>query len=189
MRITNLHLIVSFFILSAFGFVVYRQWRNVTPPASAIRSLFQSNSSSNNLNTSAYIEQSRQRAKDSLERALDALQSAMSRDSRVAGPFIAYRRAKNLFDGAATAGDFSNARNMADEVTRQLAGVATARSPSPALKLDSYVVRRGDNLWNIAKKPEVYGRGSGWVRIWRANELQVPDFSVIVTGQELKIPR
>ncbi len=188
MRITNLHLIISFFILSAFGFVVYRHWRNVTPPASAIRSFFQSDTA---MNATAYLEQSRARAKESLERALDALQSAMSRDSRVAGPFIAYRRAKNLFDDAVTAEDFSNARSMAEDVTRELGGIGMDYRAERGVvaKVESYVVRRGDNLWNIAKKPEVYGRGSGWVRIWRANEHKVPDFSVIMSGQKLKIPR
>jgi nucleoid-associated protein YgaU len=53
----------------------------------------------------------------------------------------------------------------------------------------TYVVRRGDNLWNIAKKSSIYGRGAGWVKIWRANEGKVPDFDQLPVGVTLRIPR
>jgi nucleoid-associated protein YgaU len=52
-----------------------------------------------------------------------------------------------------------------------------------------YIVRRGDCLWNIAKMPRHYGRGSMWVKIWRANQKIIPDFDLIYSGQKLFIPK
>ncbi|MFH1369228.1 MAG: LysM peptidoglycan-binding domain-containing protein [Elusimicrobiota bacterium] len=53
----------------------------------------------------------------------------------------------------------------------------------------NYTVRRGDCLWNIAKKPEHYGRGAGWVKIWKANKKKIPDYDLIHPKQILKIPK
>jgi nucleoid-associated protein YgaU len=193
MRITNLHLIVSFFILSALGFVGYRTLRQASPIPSfpAIPSLDQNNPQPETAPTpslppparraDAFVEQSREEAKQSLEKALDVLEAAMSRESRVGRQFIAYRRARDLFDRAETVEDLNQVKTMSEEVVRELS--------SPVAKLKAYVVRRGDSLWKIAKKKEVYGRGSAWVRIWRANEDQVPDFDILIAGQKLTIPR
>jgi nucleoid-associated protein YgaU len=52
-----------------------------------------------------------------------------------------------------------------------------------------YTVKRGDNLWNIAKMERHYGRGSLWVKIWRANEKIIPDFDLIYRGQVIVIPK
>jgi hypothetical protein len=51
-----------------------------------------------------------------------------------------------------------------------------------------YTVKHGDCLWNISKMPQHYGRGSMWVKIWRANESKIPDFDIIYSGQILVIP-
>lgn len=32
-----------------------------------------------------------------------------------------------------------------------------------------YTIKRGDSLWSIAAKPEVYGRGESWTKLWEAN--------------------
>ncbi|MBN1621906.1 MAG: LysM peptidoglycan-binding domain-containing protein [Endomicrobiales bacterium] len=60
---------------------------------------------------------------------------------------------------------------------------------APVLRSKYYKVCRGDCLWNIAKLPQHYGRGSMWVKIWRANESKIPDFDIIYTGQMLYIPK
>ena len=51
-----------------------------------------------------------------------------------------------------------------------------------------YKVKYQDCLWKISLMPEHFGRGSGWVKIWRANEKQIPDFDIIRPGQNLLIP-
>jgi nucleoid-associated protein YgaU len=53
---------------------------------------------------------------------------------------------------------------------------------------EEYVVQPGDNLWAIAKRPDVYGRGAKWVRLWRANEKDIPDFDKITSGMVLSVP-
>ena len=66
-------------------------------------------------------------------------------------------------------------------------------APIPAKPTDSgevsqgseYIVVRGDSLWKIASK--VYGSGSLWGKIFRANP-QVKDASMIYVGQKLVIP-
>jgi nucleoid-associated protein YgaU len=54
---------------------------------------------------------------------------------------------------------------------------------------DSYTVQKGDSLWSIAAKPEVYGKASQWRRIFDANRdlLKTPD--QVRQGMTLKIPR
>ena len=56
-------------------------------------------------------------------------------------------------------------------------------------KYDTYVVQKGDSLWSIAAKPEVYGKATHWRRIFDANRdlLKSPDR--VRPGMTLKIPR
>ncbi len=63
-------------------------------------------------------------------------------------------------------------------------GKATARGP-----YDTYVVQKGESLWTIAAKPEVYGKASAWKRLFDANRdiLNSPDR--VRAGMTLKVPR
>ncbi len=51
-----------------------------------------------------------------------------------------------------------------------------------------YTVVRGDNLWNIAKKPEHYGNGFAWPKIYNANRDQIKNPDLIYPKQVFKIP-
>jgi len=51
-----------------------------------------------------------------------------------------------------------------------------------------YSVVRGDNLWNIAKKPEHYGNGFAWPKIYNANRDQIKNPDLIYPKQVFKIP-
>lgn len=67
-------------------------------------------------------------------------------------------------------------------------------SPPPAAPVEetpqetTYVVKRGDTLWKIAKMPEHFGQGHRWYDIWKANEDKIEDFDHLVRGQTLTIP-
>ena len=56
-------------------------------------------------------------------------------------------------------------------------------------KYDTYVVQKGDSLWSIAAKPQIYGNPNRWRRIFDANRdlLKSPDR--LRAGMTLKIPR
>ena len=70
--------------------------------------------------------------------------------------------------------------------TDEAAGSEEGTTPS---HYDTYVVQKGDSLWSIAAKPEIYGKASMWRRIFDANRdvLKSPDR--VRPGMTLKIPR
>lgn len=45
-----------------------------------------------------------------------------------------------------------------------------------------------DCLWNIAKKPDIYGDAFKWPKIWMKNQDQIKNPDIIHPGQVLKIP-
>ncbi len=53
---------------------------------------------------------------------------------------------------------------------------------------NTYVVKDGDCLWNIAAKSEVYGNSFRWSDIYEANKDQIKDPNLIHPNQSLKIP-
>lgn len=60
---------------------------------------------------------------------------------------------------------------------------------APAGEHETYVVRRGDSLWSIAAKPEVYGKATRWRRIFDANRNQLSAPDRVKAGMILQIPR
>ncbi|HEX6929727.1 MAG TPA: hypothetical protein VF267_10775 [Gammaproteobacteria bacterium] len=53
----------------------------------------------------------------------------------------------------------------------------------------TYSVVRGDNLWNISGKSEVYGNPYMWPLIYKNNTAQIEDPDLIYPGQEFDINR
>jgi len=51
-----------------------------------------------------------------------------------------------------------------------------------------YTVVRGDNLWNIAKKDDIYADPYMWPRIYRANREAIKDPDLIYPKQSLAVP-
>lgn len=78
-----------------------------------------------------------------------------------------------------------------DRVNRVGADIKTLRDTlSKAEK--TYVVgtwaKDRDCLWNIAKKPDIYGDAFKWPKIWQKNRDQIKNPDIIHPGQVLKIP-
>ena len=68
----------------------------------------------------------------------------------------------------------------------QLASQAPTAS---AGRYDAYTVQRGDSLWSIAAKPEVYGKATRWRRIFDANRNLLPSPDRLKAGMVLQIPQ
>lgn len=54
---------------------------------------------------------------------------------------------------------------------------------------DTYTVMRGDYLWKIASKSEIYSDPYAWSRIYTSNTDQIKDANLIYTDQVFRIPR
>lgn len=65
----------------------------------------------------------------------------------------------------------------------------TAEESSAAGPLTTYVVQKGETLWSIAAKPEVFGDATKWRRLYRMNHdlLGSPDH--LRAGMTIKIPQ
>lgn len=54
---------------------------------------------------------------------------------------------------------------------------------------DTYLVVRGDSLWKISGKPDIYNNPYHWPLIYKANRDKINDADLIQPGQELTIER
>ncbi len=62
----------------------------------------------------------------------------------------------------------------------------TSPAPTPAQPTRTYTVKRGDCLWNIAKR--YYGNGSQYTKIFNANRDKIKNANLIYPGQVFIIP-
>ena|SRR3989338_7387072 len=65
---------------------------------------------------------------------------------------------------------------------------ASTKSNGPAV-FDVYVVQKGESLWSIAEKKEIYGKATQWRKIFDANRDLLKSPNRIRAGMRLKIPR
>lgn len=79
--------------------------------------------------------------------------------------------------------------NVTFTSTKPKVSVETTRpaekSPAPSTN-QTYTVKKGDCLWNIAKK--FYGKGSKYTVIYNANKSKIKNPNLIYPGQVLTIP-
>jgi len=66
---------------------------------------------------------------------------------------------------------------------------AAKPEPTPAKTTSVYTVLRGDNLWNIAAQPSIYGDPYHWPLIYKGNADSIKDADLIHPGQRLTIDR
>ena len=158
----------------------------------------------------AAVEAQRQAAREAQQRMIDEerrRQELLNRAETLAIEAVAvageYRllyikENKNVAEGEASLRqakefllkrDFDSAWQLAHKSIGQFkAAPKLAAPPAPAAKKMYYNVKKGDCLWKIAKMPRHYGRGSAWVKIWKANKKKIPDFDIIYPRLKLVIP-
>ncbi len=93
-------------------------------------------------------------------------------------------RAAVKIAGAATAQSEAAIAQAKREADRYLEGV-----PSLPGRGDAYAVNKGDNLWRISGKSDIYGNAFQWPMIYKANADQIKDPDLIFPGQSLSISR
>lgn len=69
------------------------------------------------------------------------------------------------------------------------AKIANLKANLPKNIYDEYIVIKGDYLWKIAKKDDIYGDAYQWIRIYCVNKDQIKDPDLIFPEQNLKIAR
>ncbi|MFQ6112582.1 MAG: LysM peptidoglycan-binding domain-containing protein [bacterium] len=78
---------------------------------------------------------------------------------------------------------------MRDKVASLEGKIAQLRAKMPKAIYDEYTVIRGDYLWRISKKPDIYGDPFMWFRIYSYNRDQIKDPDLIYPDQIFKIQR
>ncbi len=110
-------------------------------------------------------------------------------------------------EAAYAAGDYTKALELANAAKRQaenamaqakseadrLAAMSASEDTSAAVGstggVDQYQVVRGDNLWNISGKGEVYADPYQWPLVYKANRNKIKDADLIYPGQVFDIDR
>lgn len=67
--------------------------------------------------------------------------------------------------------------------------LAALKAKVPANIFDQYTVIKGDYLWKISKKEEIYGDPMQWIRIYSVNKDQIKDPDLIYANQIFNIAR
>ncbi len=76
-----------------------------------------------------------------------------------------------------------------DRLVEMAAKVGALKASLPKPKHDLYAVIRGDCLWRIAGKKDVYGDPWKWLRIWSYNKSMIKDPDLIYPAQQFTVPR
>ncbi len=135
--------------------------------------------------TEADVQAYRQQLVD-LERQVDAL-AALS-------PEELFKRRKEIDDAEAKLNALKKNKiavlsEMQDRLARIEGKIAQLRAKLPKSLYDEYTVVRGDYLWKIAGKPQIYNDPYQWMRIYTYNRDQIKDPNLIYPNQVLKIHR
>jgi nucleoid-associated protein YgaU len=76
-----------------------------------------------------------------------------------------------------------------NRLQRLAARIAGLKNSLPKPKHDIYTVLRGDYLWRISGKQDIYGDPWKWMRIYSANRTDIKDPDLIYPNQQFRIPR
>jgi len=89
----------------------------------------------------------------------------------------------------AKASKFYVISDVEEKVTALETKLASLKAKMPANIFDQYTVEKGDYLWKISKKDEIYGDPLQWIRIYCVNKDQIKNPDLIYAEQVLNIAR
>ena len=140
------------------------------------------------------------------QQAKDAIATAKQANQRAAAVGYEWRDTGKLIKSAEKAladEKYEDAIKLADKARRQaenaiaqksieddrIAGMFTSSSvaPPPVASAGQYSVVKGDNLWNISAKPDIYNNPYQWPLIYKANSNKIKDADLIYPGQVFDI--
>ena len=88
----------------------------------------------------------------------------------------------------------NKAREQAEDAIAQrqfedqrIANMFSSAAPVTTPSAGQYAVVRGDNLWNISAKPDIYNNPYQWPLIYKANSNKIKDADLIYPGQVFDI--
>lgn len=134
-----------------------------------------------------------QQALDEFDAIVDALENRVNSLARLSPSQLLDRANEldELADEITTAMDHKAA--MLSENLNRLQQLATRverlKSSLPKPQHDMYSVVRGDYLWRISGKQNIYSDPMKWMRIYSANREDIKDPDLIYPDQRLRIPR
>ena len=96
-------------------------------------------------------------------------------------------KAKSQANIAVSQAEFENKKFLNSNTVAYVPVKSNAFSGGESGRVDSYSVTRGDNLWNISGKEEVYANPYQWPLIYKTNRSQIKDADLIYPGQVLDI--
>jgi nucleoid-associated protein YgaU len=141
-------------------------------------------------------------AEDPVAMAQAAIADAKAAQAEAKAAGYAWRDTDDMIaaaEAALKAGDTGKAIQLANEARAQaenalkqkqmemqrLSGME-AEMPSG---MDMYTVVRGDSLWGISARSDIYGNPYQWPLIYKANRDQIKDADLIYPGQQFDIDR
>jgi nucleoid-associated protein YgaU len=130
----------------------------------------------------AKLESAKKKAGDPCTWREAAAEAKAAEDSLRRARNAAIAEKKRLEEEARKA---EEARRRAEEEARRKAEQEAWRKAHPP----NYVVRRGDNLWDISGMSKIYDASKFWPLIYDANRGQINDPDLIFPDQNLTIPR
>jgi nucleoid-associated protein YgaU len=89
----------------------------------------------------------------------------------------------------AKASKISMLSEMEGKIADLDAKMAALKAKVPDNIYDKYTVIKGDYLWKIAKKPDIYNNAFQWIRIYCVNKDQIKNPDLIFPAQNFKIAR
>ncbi len=141
-------------------------------------------------------------AEDQARAAIAAAKDANKQAKAVGNEWRDTGKTIKKAEEALAAGDYDKATSLANKAKRQAENAVaqkqaedarlaemfgTAPPPSLSAGAGQYSVIRGDNLWNISGRSDIYNNPYQWPLIYKANSDKIKDADLIYPGQVFNI--